>query len=444
MRNIQKLIAFVFVLLACSCTTDDLVENPNKEEAGFAPKTISTTNSFLPTNSNTSLVVQFKNGTNDVEKGAIRAFNGVTNYEVCHCTNKDIELWFFGGVINVEPKKQVIKGQIDPESTTGLQEVDYQFIFGFDIGDDYVGTAADLSYEAYIKPAIEGPGITIAVVDTGIAPALTVFNDESEDPIAPIKFLYDSTETAVTDEKSGWDFVNEDPNTFDDDTGKHGSIISSMILDELLAKEIPFRLLPVKVAGPSGETTYFDFLCGSLYAMERADIVNISMGWYNKGDYSEIRTIFENIVAANPNTILVTSAGNAENNNDGSIEHFPSSFEHPNIISVASANLALSKISDFSNFGLDSVDFFAQGEGIPFYDANVKGTSFAAPQVTIQVANLMHDDEISLFTMGGGELDTEILFDKLNMKGTSVTGFFTMIGAEYRNTKYNTLIIPFD
>jgi subtilisin family serine protease len=440
MRNIQKLIAFVFVLLACSCTTDDLIENPNKEETSIAPKTTSTTPSFLPTISNISLVVQFKNGTSDMDKGQIRTFNGVTNYEVCHCTNKDIELWYFGGAINVEPKKRSIKDQIDPESTTGLQEADYQFTFGFDVGADYVGTAADLSYEAYIKSITEGPAITIAVVDTGIAPALTVFNDESVDPSEPIEFLYDSTETAVADEKSGWDFVSEDPNTFDDDTGKHGSIISSMILDELLDNGIPFRLLPVKVAGPSGETTYFDFLCGSLYAMERADIVNISMGWYNKGDYSEIRTIFENIVEAHPNTILVTSAGNAENNNDD-IEHFPSSFEFPNIIAVASANEALNKISDFSNFGLDGVDFFAQGEGIPFYDASVGGTSFAAPQVTIQIANLMNDPEIELFD--GEVLMTEVLFDQLNFKGTSVTGFFTMIGAESRNTKYNTLIIPF-
>ncbi|WP_420574143.1 S8 family peptidase [Kordia sp.] len=441
MRNIQKLIAFVFVLLACSCTIDDFVEDPNKDEIVITPKTGTGTGSasYLPNYSNNSLVVQFITGTTDPQKATIRAFNGVSNFEKCHCTNKDIELWYFGGIINVEPKKRAIKGQIDPEGTTGLEEVDYQFTFGFDIEPGYTGTAEDLSYEPYIKPSSPSSSITVAVVDTGVAPTLTVFNDDEENPI---QFLYESGETAVADEKSGWDFVTEDPNTFDDDIGKHGSIISKMIFEELREKEIDFQLLPVKVAGPGGETTYFDFLCGTLYAMERADVVNISMGWYDTGEHPEIRTIFENIVAANPNVILVTSAGNVENNNDD-LAHFPSSFEHPNIIAVASSNQAKDKISDFSNFGLEGVDFFAQGEGISFYDATVQGTSFAAPQVTIQIANLINDATVSLYTETG-ELLPEVLFDELNIRGTDVSGYFTFRSGEYRNTKYNTLIIPFD
>ncbi|WP_298513232.1 S8/S53 family peptidase [uncultured Kordia sp.] len=436
MRNIQKLIAFVLVLLACSCTKDDFIETSNDNvESGIIPKAGSS--SYLPNYSNTSIVVQFKSGTSDPQKGAIRTFNGVANYEKCHCTNKDIELWHFGGALYVEPKKRAIKGQIDPESTTGLQEVDYQFTFGFDIGSDYIGTADDVSYLPYIKSSTSGPvGITIAVVDTGIAPGLTVFNTVAEDPI---KFLYESGDTAVADEMSGWDFVDEDPNTFDDDTGKHGSIISKQIFSALRNHGVPFRILPIKVAGPSGETTYFDFLCGSLYAMERAELVNISMGWYDTGEYPEVRTIFENITGTHSNTIIVTSAGNNTNNNDD-VKHFPSSFENPNIVAVASANGSHDEISDFSNYGAIGVDFFAQGENIPFYEMEVQGTSFAAPQVTIQIANLINDPEVDIFTVDG-ILMVATLFDQLAARGTHVSGVFTLGD---RNTYYNKLIIPFD
>ena len=34
--------------------------------------------------------------------------------------------------------------------------------------------------------------------------------------------------------------------------------------------------------------------------MERAHIVNVSMGWYATDDVEEIRTIYENIIEANP------------------------------------------------------------------------------------------------------------------------------------------------
>ena len=430
MRNIQKLIAFVFVFIACSCTSDDLSEiTSNDDKISITPKngTVGGQNN-TPVYSQTSLIVQFKTGTTDPQKAGIRGANGVNNYEQCHCTNKDIELWHFGGVINVEPKRRAIKGQIDNESTTGLEAVDYEFVFGLDIGSPYIGTDVDTGYISYIKE--ENSGITIAVLDTGLATGLTVFNDGSE----AIQFLYDATDTAVGDEKSGWDFVSEDANTFDDDTGKHGSIIANMITSALRANAIPHQILPVKVSNSSGETSYFNFLCGSLYALERADILSISMGWYDDGFGDSVESIFSNIVETNPNVIIVTSAGNSENNNDET-SHFPSSYEHNNIIVVASSNQGLSKISDFSNFGFTSVDYFAKGEGIPFYDVFVQGTSFAAPQVTIQVANLF--DELGILT-------PEELKDELGERGTPVSGSFTFRGGEYRNAFYNKLIIPFD
>ena len=434
MRNIQKVIAFIFVFLMYGCTSDDLFETPNDaDKTSIAPKSGGGGSmTIFPTYSNTSIIVQYKSGTSASEKNTIRGMNGVTNYEECHCINQDIELWYFGGVIDVEPKKRAIKDQIDPESTTGVLEVDYEFVFGMDVAADDYGTAADVSYEPYIKSI--NSGVTIAIVDTGVAPGLTVFND-GDDPAIPIKFMYESGETAVTDEKSGWDFVDEDPNTYDDDLGKHGSIIADMITSTLSTNSIPHQILPVKVSNNLGETSYFNFLCGTQYAVERADVINMSLGWYDNGEDTEVHTIFENIMIANDSVIVVTSAGNIENNND-TMKHYPSSYDYSNIIAVASATDVHDKISEFSNFGELDVDYFAQGEGINFYDVNVEGTSFAAPQVVIEIVNI--------FDEAGFILAPDVLIDTLNTRGTTVSEFFKTRGGEVRNTKYNKLIIPFD
>ncbi|MCH2193925.1 S8 family serine peptidase [Kordia sp.] len=431
MRNIQKLIAFVFAITICSCTSDDILRNEIIEQvSGKVTGAINVTSksSFFPMYSDTELVVQFKEGTTDSEKDNIRTINGVQNYEVCHCTNKDIELWFFGGAINIEPKRRSIKDQVDEESDTGVKAVDYEFIFGVDISNPFIGTAMDTGYISYIKE--ENTGITIAVVDSGIATGLTVFNTGT----MANKFLYNADGAAVEDEKSGWDFVHEDPNTFDDNEGKHGSIISNMITDALTTNMIDHQILPIKVSNAFGQASYFDFLCGTLYAAERADIVSISMGWYYDGDAESLESIFSNIVAANPNVIFVTSAGNLSSDND-TLRHFPSSYEQVNIIAVAAANEVLSNISDFSNYGVYGVDFFAQGEGIPFYEVFVEGTSFATPNVTVEVANIF--DELGILT-------PEVLMDELLNRGTEVSDLFITIGGEERNTKYNKLIIPFD
>ncbi|MBC8754616.1 S8/S53 family peptidase [Kordia sp. YSTF-M3] len=431
MRNIQKLIAFVFVFVVWSCTTDDFVTQ-DKESLVTAKNNSSENTSrksfFFPTYSDTSMVVQYKAGTPDAEKNNIRTFNGVGNYEICHCDNQDIELWYFGGVIDAEPKRRAIKGQIDPESTTGLLEVDYEFVFGLDLDSPFIGTDADTGYIPYIKTV--NTGITIAIVDTGIATGLTVFNTG----MSPNQFLYNAEFTEISGDKSGWDFVNEDANAYDDDIGKHGSIIANMITDALTANAIPHQILPVKVANASGGASYFDFLCGTLYAAERADIVSISMGWYDEGDEEDLSAIFSNIIEANNDVIMITSAGNLASNND-MLNHFPSSYEHNNVIAVASANSSFTKISDFSNYGAISVDYFALGEGIPFYDVSVQGTSFAAPQVTIEVANIFDDL---------GILPPEDLKEELNSRGTTVITDFTLLDGEYRNTLNNKYIIPFD
>jgi subtilisin family serine protease len=60
--------------------------------------------------------------------------------------------------------------------------------------------------------------------------------------------------------------------------------------------------------------------------------------------------------------IFVAAAGNDGSDNDGN-PHYPSSYDAPNIISVAASD-NFDDLSDFSNYGLTSVDLAAPGAGI--------------------------------------------------------------------------------
>jgi len=451
MRNIQKLIAFVLVVLACSCTTDKIDESLNLEDKNvlLGKNNGGQQNSNFPNPpliySDTELIVQYKPGTTNATKSVIRMSHGINGnnsapqqgfgvYEICRCDDQDIEKWQFKGGINVEPKKQVIEDDIDEESTTGLLDVDYEFIFGLDVDSPYTGTDSDTGYVSYIKAT--NPGITIAVLDTGVATGLTVFNGTG----GAHQFLYDATETAVGEEQSGWDFVNNDSNAFDDDQGKHGSIVINQIHEVLEDKFIPHQILPIKVSNHLGKASYFNFLCGSQYAFERADIVHMSLGWYDDGFGDHVNSIFSNILETHSGKVLIASAGNAENDNDN-VKHFPSSYIHDNVIAVASSNGGLSKISQFSNYGAMSVDFFAQGEEIPFYDVFVQGTSFAAPRVTIEVARLLHVTGY----MSPTAIKTQLEFDAASVIPSFTYVYSAMIEAYmYRDILHNKLVVPFD
>ncbi len=406
MRNIQKLIAILLLLTNMSCTKDDtfmdvtenaLAKNSNANNSG------STAQGFIPGNipvySQNELIIQYKAGTPEAMKYTIRESHGIDGdnisplqgfgiFEICRCNDQDIEKWIFPpGTISIEPKKQVIESEIGTE-TFGFLDVDYEFVYGFDVDSPIVGTDADDSYESLIKPV--NNGITIAILDTGLAASLTVFDTMTDEDD---RFLYNASSTAVGEESSSWDFVNGDSNTFDDDPNMHGSIIGHQIHTALSDLDIKHQLLPIKISNNDGNISYFDMICGSVYAAERAEIINMSFGWQDDpfGDFGN--TIFQNILTMFPDVVFVASAGNTGHNNDITA-HYPSSYTADNMIAVASCNQGYSHASDFSNYG-SSVDFYTKGEEIAFYEETVEGTSFAAPQITIEVAKILDSGETS-------------------------------------------------
>ena len=99
------------------------------------------------------LIIQYKPGTPETMKYTIRESHGIDGdnvnplqgfgiFEICRCNDQDIEKWIFPpGTISIEPKKQVIDSEIGTE-TFGILDVDYEFVYGFDVDSPIVGTDA--------------------------------------------------------------------------------------------------------------------------------------------------------------------------------------------------------------------------------------------------------------------------------------------------------------
>jgi subtilisin family serine protease len=389
MKNLKRTITLLVIsVLIFSCTKDEQdIEGIKTNDLSSISKIRNSPDKKYSTN---SLIIRYAAGVNENQKQLLRDYHDVTNYKVCpYCVERAIELWIFDDGIAIEPKKTTI---VNPPGGMGMDQlisnVDYQFITHAILSNSNIETnfsaSAIVEYENYIKE--NNDGVTIAVFDTGVNPDLPVFSD---------KFLYNASADGIPGIQSGWDFVNHDDDCFDDNLGVHGTVVTSIITDILNSDQylIPHQILPLKVCNAEGNSSYFDFLCALNYALPRAEILHMSLGWYDNNSGDLVDNIFLDLVSQYPETIIINSAGNKTNNNDINI-HCPSGYTLKNIIAVASCNefaiqsnpFSPADISDFSNFGQISVDFFAVGESIDFLGYNMSGTSFSAPKVTAMVA----------------------------------------------------------
>lgn len=152
-------------------------------------------------------------------------------------------------------------------------------------------------------------GPLIAVLDTGI-----------DTNIFPTQYLW-NYENSVEDpcyekHEYGHDFVNNG-SVMDDDAGRHGTLINAYILEQFKDSETSPKLMNIKVLDSKGHGTYYNFICGILFAKTHgAQIINASLGYYDY-DHGSTSTMdldyLLNTLLKDHGVLFVSAAGNQTN-----------------------------------------------------------------------------------------------------------------------------------
>lgn len=268
--------------------------------------------------------------------------------------------------------------------------------------------------------------VVVAVIDEGVDInhedlAANIWTNTAEIPNNGV----DDDGNGFVDDVNGWNFFDNNNQVYGGNPSQdtHGTHVSGTIGAVgnngvgVVGVSWNVQIMPLKFLGPFGGSTA-DAIAAIEYAtMMGADIISASWGG---GGFS---LALKNAIEAFGG-LFVAAAGNSGINTDIS-PHYPSSYDSPNIISVASTTSTDAR-SSFSNFGATSVDLGAPGSSIlSTYPADsyatISGTSMATPHVSGAAALILSHDP----TLTTAQLKARILdnVDPVSsMQGITVSG----------------------
>ncbi len=240
------------------------------------------------------------------------------------------------------------------------------------VPDPYFRSQYDMSIinadAAWRQCSVDASGVTIAIIDTGV---------DLEHPDLKANLL------------PGYDFVDND--TVPEDGNGHGTNVAGIAAAALngigVAGVAPTaKILPVRVLDDSGSGYISDIASGIVYAADRAQVLNLSLGGPS-GSQTLLNAV--NYAANTQGRLVVAAAGNC-----GDSSHlngcsyvnqpmYPAAYS--NVMAVA-ATTSSDERASFSNEGT-YVDIAAPGDYIynTYYGnsyAHQSGTSQAAPHVS--------------------------------------------------------------
>nr|WP_295899817.1 S8 family serine peptidase [uncultured Bdellovibrio sp.] len=236
--------------------------------------------------------------------------------------------------------------------------------------------------------------VVVAVVDTGLDRYHDVFKPVANGGTGALWINQaeanglpgvDDDQNGFVDDINGWNFINNTNNFFDDDD--HGTHVSGIIVgtgQNIFARplqESKLLIMPLKFLGASGSGSTSNAIRAIYYAVNNgARVINNS--WGGAG-YS--RSLHDAIIYAYDHRVLVVSAaGNYSNNNDVN-PMYPSNYDVPSNLAVASTS-RYDDLSSFSNYGANTVNIGSPGEYIESTvpgnaTMSMSGTSMATPFV---------------------------------------------------------------
>jgi thermitase len=232
--------------------------------------------------------------------------------------------------------------------------------------------------------------VVVAVLDSGV--------DYTHEDLAPNMWKrptsvapYNDAELGGVDDELGFNAIDNASDPMDENG--HGTHCAGIIGAEggnnigITGVNWKVRIMPLKFMNAGGYGTTKDAIEAINYVINRkkagVNVRIISASW---GSTQKSRALEDAIRAAYENDILfVAASGNATTDNDRR-PHFPSSYNVPNVVSVAALDRN-DQLASFSNYGLKSVAIAAPGKDIlstwlgNAYEEK-SGTSMATPVVS--------------------------------------------------------------
>ena len=270
--------------------------------------------------------------------------------------------------------------------------------------------------------------LVVAVLDTGVDynhEDLTENMWRRPEKMAP----YHDNELGTIDDENGFNAVDGTDPMDDNGHGTHcAGIIGAEGENEIGIAGVNWKvqIMPLKFMNASGSGTTKDAIEAINYVIERkkagVNVRIISASW---GSTQKSRALGDVIRKAYDNDILfVAAAGNSKVDNDR-MPHYPSSYDSPNVVSVAALDRH-DALASFSNYGAKSVAIAAPGVDILStwlgnqYEEK-SGTSMATPVVSGVAALILAEHP----QMSVDDLKKKLLASTdpiVALKGKTVTG----------------------
>ena len=250
-------------------------------------------------------------------------------------------------------------------------------------------TGADISATRAWATTTGSDKVVVAVLDSGV--------DYTHEDLAPNMWTrpanlapYHDNELGTIDDTNGFNAIDNSSDPMDENG--HGTHCAGIIGAEgsndigISGVNWKVQIMPLKFMNAGGFGTTKDAIEAINYVIDRkkagVNVRIISASW---GSTQKSRALEEVIRKAYESDILfVAASGNASTNNDRN-PHFPSSYNVPNVISVAALDRH-DQLAKFSNYGVKSVAIAAPGVDILStwlgneYEEK-SGTSMATPVV---------------------------------------------------------------